>query len=133
MKELTIKRSEWWRGHGTLQHSALAVTNDTLENADEKKSLKSGEVKFCCLGLLGRSCGVPVESMIGVGLPNNVSSHVDKFPEPVASINDNLVAQITETNDSSVFGHTKVASEADREQKLIDLFAQFNYKLTFVD
>lgn len=72
MKQLVIDRTVWARGKAIRPPLELVnVTNDLLVPGSERKQ--------CCLGIYLTACGVPDESLRGIGLPSEVKQGL---PEP---------------------------------------------------
>ena len=103
-----VKRSNWLRGEG----------------AEESYLIRHEDGKMCCLGFLGRACGVANAEMRGLknpfipGLAEMFAAKVDASVAygPAMELNDN--ASIT---------------DQEREAELVKLFAQHGIEVVFND
>ena len=106
-KTLTIKRSQWCRGN-KKKYGDSALVND--------------KGFMCCLGFLGRACGLTDNQMLWVAEPTNFNN---LFPVPASG---NGWQEFMNINDSDAY------SAADREQDLKWLFkTELGMKVRFVD
>ena len=55
-KSFTINRKKWLRGEGD----------------DDSRLLRSTDNKMCCLGFLGKACGISSACLSGRGMPNTI-------------------------------------------------------------
>jgi hypothetical protein len=103
MKTFVVKRSQWLRGGiGTLRDS---------------------DGKQCCLGFVGRQCGVPAKVLLTVSLPNAYDlgdEQFEKYPPDIAwntfsSVNDN-----------------PRISDTEREKRLKKLALKNGFRFRFV-
>lgn len=67
-KTLVIKSSEWGRA---------AYEPNKKENLAAGVLCNKDNGKMCCLGILGRDCGVPLSNMYGVGMPEDLVDQDD--------------------------------------------------------
>jgi hypothetical protein len=111
---LVIDRKMWWRGHS--DNSAL-VMNYYETN------------KMCCLGFLGKACGIKVGDMAGIVTPHDSEQTYvwKKWPAWVnVEVGDSpWVKTAVKINDN------EKCTEALREKKLITHFAKNGVKLSF--
>lgn len=109
LKTLVIKKSRWWRGMDCTKIDPKARSVSALR-------LPNG--KMCCLGFLGRECGVPAKAMLWKAYPWD-THFVEKFPEASRA----LWSEIVNINDAQNI------SDAARIRALRPLFKQLGYKL----
>lgn len=128
--EFTVQRSRWCRaGTNQAPRSENRFYKPFSATRDEPTSFlltKAGNM--CCLGFVCKQLGAADENMLGVGLVNDINqiglagTLIDTFDRPTA-----LFDKAIPINDD------KTISDAEREAKLVDLFAEYGHKLTFVD
>lgn len=114
--KFTVRRKNWLRGKG----DALLLN----ENGS-----------MCCLGFLGRACGLKKKDMLELGTPEDVDiEEPDKgtqFPYSIVDKHDyfmgntGLCYEIIDVNDAPNL------SSKEREQKLTKLFAEGGIEVTF--
>lgn len=113
-KTFVINRSKWFRGKG--------ATNSRLLTA-------SG--LMCCLGQIGEQCGIAPDILRYKTSPSVLpSDECNKYPTCFFvghQRNSDLTCRAMSLNDNSSL------LDEDREQRLIDLFAEKGITLTFVD
>jgi len=124
-KSFTIDRSFWRRGAGRLDSEGINSPHGRTE-------LRNKNGNACCLGHIAQQCGVTWSALTGVSLPSGLfgasralldgvltDSLFDKLPNP------KIVVMAAGINDSSAI------SDAEREEKLAELFAKSGIALTF--
>lgn len=130
MKELVIDRTRWYRGQSDIK----------------SRLLRSSDMKMCCLGFYSLACGLKEENIKNVAFPSSIrlrSMYPDSHkPVPIPiemrwlevgpggvldSDHRELETIIGQINDYSYL------NEATREQKLTELFAANNVKVTFIN
>lgn len=116
IKTLTIKRSEWGRGPFTLSGGG-------------PRRLLNLEGFKCCLGFFSLACGVPAKEILGASGPDNLKKDdQEKIPQLVfLEEHTALTIEAVKINDDPFI------EEAEREQKLSELFRKKGVKLKFVD
>lgn len=125
LKELVISRAGWLRG-GTLKPGQ---TSELLSRVDGR---------MCCLGFLGRACGLRKSEIEDLGLPSAVAhSVITKWPSEfvevieeegvgVGAVNTSLCVGLSNINDSSL------TNDRQKEKKIKDLFSMAGWKVKFV-
>ena len=114
VKSFSIDRAKWGKGR--------------LHNEDGS---------MCCLGFLGRACGVTPKEMGCSGYPFSVKGSAKaKFPEwvrsDVTSIGSNDVERLVAFNDSSAARHSgSRRCKADVEKYIAKTFAKHGITVTF--
>lgn len=110
MATYTVKRSEWFRGHGSSESKLL--------RADGKR---------CCIGFVGAQLGIQDENLLGT--PDVCSINSDTWPD--------WMRQCRSSNDpisvAYYINDLELLPDADRERQLADLFARQGDTLLFVD
>jgi len=113
IKSFTIDRKIWLR-------------NDTMNSC----LFREKDNKLCCLGILGRKCGVPDNEMAGLGEPSDISKEwQDRFPSWLlgsAAADRKEVYKFISINDN------ERTTDASREKALTEAFAKHNIKVKFV-
>lgn len=122
--ELTIERSEWYRGQG----------------GGLSRLIRSDDKKMCCLGFYGIACGFKEGDLIDEPEPqsvfdgdNNTKITANLWPSWLYGENDGEVKQtiacltLIQTNDSEMIG------EVEREIKISAVFAHHGVTVKFVD
>lgn len=110
VRSFVINRGEWLRGS----------LNSLL--------LCEGSKKMCCLGIYLKSCGIEDSVLAGAGSPIDIFKAA---PLPRWLISENkewnsrLVSSLIDANDD------EHASEAQREERIIELFAKEGITVTF--
>jgi hypothetical protein len=107
IKEFTIDFDKWGQGY------LVAPTGDA--------SVKAGHM--CCLGFLGKACGVPKTRMEAHGLPFDLNlSDLDRFP----ILGDDIFYELVAINDGGEFEGTKFTklNKTRRMIKITKIFAQ---------
>lgn len=92
-------------------------------------SMLQSNGKMCCLGILGRACGVPDDEMLQKGFPSalEMSEHSLMFPRAFVDEdcrNTQLAYTAAQINDYDM-------PVADKEVKLVALFKEAGIALTF--
>ena len=123
---LTIQRWKWLRGEG-------GTTSYLLRRRDRM---------MCCLGFLGRSCGLQDAEILGEGTPVNINvpCEADRWAWLTGDDGNTLTddaTKIMHINDYNIIdSHMRKESyspksEADREAKLTEIFAQHGIEAVF--
>ncbi len=113
----TVNRPEWYRGNGP------------------DSSLLTSTGSMCCLGFLGRACGISKDELLSRGAPADVSHPEDraKWPRglihqaPTGTEDSMLCVEIIRVNDNVEL------AELDRETQLTELFAKIGLTVVFTD
>lgn len=114
-----VERSRWLRGEGY----------------HESYLLRPADNKMCCLGFLGKACGVSEERMRGVQTPTDVSNGND-YPSALSNMLPDLVAPgsikvaefvLMDIND------TPQITDEQREILLSKIFNLIGLTVEFVD
>lgn len=124
MRHFTIKRSEWFRGQGSLSSRLVLPPEGT------------GSECRCCLGFYGLACGLTDDQMRGKETPARLYSKDNPqydnwfalLMDEIGSITPNCLSMM-HANDIQDLEYTDTAREAD----LTDLFEQIDVKVTFED
>jgi hypothetical protein len=104
IKELVIDRARWGTGQ-----------------------LRNEDGSMCCLGFLGKACGIKVKDMLAVGMPDDLPSWlIELFPDGLNSRDEIAAEQAANINDDPNMPRKK------KEAKLRELFKTQGIKLTFV-
>lgn len=125
MLDVTVKRSEWYRGRGDM-NSRLYVAN---------------EQKRCCLGFAGLAVGWTDEQMDGMPFPATMLGNEDRpsrvslIPEALKPLvdggrspyNSDICTSIGRTNDATAI------TDDVREAQLITLGIEAGINFTFID
>jgi len=112
IKKLTIDRARWVNG-----------------NHGHESQLLNSHGEMCCLGFLGKACGVSDDSMLSTLYP----SGIPQYPKKLTSV---VVSQLAALNDKPRFD--SVDEESDytdtiRESRIIKGFKQYlDIEVTFV-
>ena len=114
VKEFTITRKQWARGG--LGSSFFG--SNSLRNIYTKRQ--------CCLGFLARACGWKAKEILGRANINNLVVLATTMKESFG-INPGQQDRAVFMNDSLSL------SEPEREQELIDTFAEAGITVNFVD
>lgn len=112
MEQLTVSRKKWLRGSGP--HSAM---------------FRNGSGQYCVLGRYAAAKGVPDRSLTRVGDLGAIDD-TEAWPESLYDRETGttyLAHEIMRTNDDVDLDDTQ------RETLLVELFADANIALTFVD
>jgi hypothetical protein len=124
MKKLEISRKEWLRG-GPSMKSFLYRPDDG---------------KMCCLGFLGRACGLTVKEMEYSSYPSNVRAYRDNGPSELLDYHEQRLPLSSGQRDEpweETIGCINDAEDIDdetREAWVIEGFrALLGYDVTFVD
>lgn len=118
---LIIRYSEWARGERyTLEHDE--ITNYLLGE----------DGKQCCLGLLGKACGIPNEAMLNVGSPEALHPEFrvlmpQKLSQEGTIFDSSLCGKIIDDNDNGEL------SNEEREKLILEGFDQFGWDVEFID
>lgn len=124
MHEFKIQRSEWVRGN-------IGGPSCLLNERDNK----------CCLGFLCSSYGVSDDSLLGKQTPSKIEEH-DNLPDwliklqYVSTALGNAVLTVYDSYASNILmgiNDNTFLTEEQREQKIADLLAAHDVKVTFVD
>jgi hypothetical protein len=109
--EYTVKRRGWFRGKGGKKSSLL---------------LESGE--RCCIGFVGKQCGIPDEVLLGEGGIHSYDSTFKFFSRWPLWMRDSetTMCEIYGINDSAEL------SDPEREAKLKVMFAEHGDTIVFV-
>lgn len=110
--KLTIQRSKWYRGKGGL-FSKLVQHNGTM----------------CCLGFLGRACGIPKKTMGGHSRPSDVLKYLGRWQAGTlteAGGNSKVTQGLMNDNDEPSI------SDAVRERRLTKKFKAIGVDVEFV-
>lgn len=88
--------------------------------------LLMGDGKMCCLGHLGRACGVPKRAMAEVVMPDSLmSQHISKFPDAFAKPGSEDPADLaSEINDCDMPVEEKM-------ERIKILFRAYGWLVTF--
>lgn len=121
--KFTVKRLNWNRGNNNLASFNLLNKNRTR----------------CCLGFLGKTCGIPDEELRGASYPDEIPS----TNWPVELSNKNVVSDLnSDINNSYVFNNSHAIavtnddsniSDSVREKILTKQFAAIGIEVTFED
>jgi len=112
IKSFTIDRKIWLR-------------RDNLSSC----LLREADNKLCCLGILGRKCGVPDNEMVGLGEPSDVSDEwQDRFPSWLLG---STAADRKEVYKFISINDNVRTTDASREKALTEAFAKHNIKVRF--
>lgn len=123
--KFVIDRNVWLRG-GPPRDSAL---------------LRASDGKRCCLGIYLSACGVDDGDMRDVGDPDGLAGIVrDQLPRWMGAEDEALdvwvqamgVEQLIEINDCEV-SEAEMVTEADREARLVELFAVYGIEVEFIN
>lgn len=132
IKSFVVDVATWWRGNGSGT-SALVVSkgasHEYANNGTTNANVPLTKRPMCCLGHLGRACGVSKKRMLGHGLPSQVSHLTGQFKELMLDTignNTPLVMQIARTNDDCAI------TDSVRKRKLTPLFKKIGLKVRFV-
>ena len=107
MLNLLITRDKWVRGQSGIFGKSRLLNN---------------KGNMCCLGFLGKTCGVPVNEMLDKVYPIDLGPEYTKlFPEGLKG----MVVDFIRSNDSG--------SEKTREETLKELFLTIGVTVEFVD
>lgn len=130
MKKLTIQRSRWIRG--SRDGSSYLYRED--------------DRKMCCLGFYLRSCGVKVQSLMGIATPRYIidSEEIPKqaqwlvfdpgsFDKTTTFLNSDACIALIDANDKRYGSRSKLKAECQREERIKALFAVHNVEVTFID
>lgn len=108
MKELTIYKSKWVRGNGHVGGEFFG--NPELLNRHNK---------MCCLGFLGKACGVTDDVMLYTVTPLDVPG--DKYPDLTREEWNKFIS----VNDNSLI------TDKQRQDRLRRMFNKIGYKVSF--
>lgn len=108
--EFVIDRKKWYRGKGAAG-SRLLRDDGTM----------------CCLGQVGRQCGLKPKDIKGKGSPRRVES--DKFPEWLTNGIENTDACLSAMQINDRIG----IKDAYRERRLKAIFKKHGATLTFIN
>ena len=118
IKNLTVRRSNWT---GRKENRNYPMSPSSL--LVNEGSRFDGEM--CCLGFLCKAMGVPKKVMTGMPFPAHLRDDFDiEFNSIYPTINAFDIAKVNDDRD---------LTQAEREEKLIELFAESDIKLTFKD
>lgn len=114
--KFTVDRKTWYRGNGPKESRLLRV--DGMR---------------CCLGHVGKQCGIVDEELLSKSVPPDVNNSVSKFPQwlqepyrrPREDVSD--MGNATDINDEETF------SDVVRESKLKAIFAKNGDELEFIN
>lgn len=111
--KLVIDRNKWLRGEGPSQ-SRLIRSNDN---------------QMCCLGFLGKACGISEQELFDEYTPETAGDE-NKWPNGIfnedAVENSDITAELMEINDDENL------TDENRESNLIERFATINIEVEFV-
>ena len=109
-----IKRSNWLRGKGSFRSRLL---NDYGE--------------MCCLGFLGKACGMSKRTLYGQTCPIMVDEFGVRYPEKIINAktksNTKACKRLMVTNDSERI------KDSDREKSLKRQFKRIGITVKFID
>lgn len=108
--KFTVERATWFRGQGP--DSRLFVDG-----------------KRCCLGFVGKQCGIPDEEMANIGRPNFVTRQY-KLLYPAAFLKDEAETRFTDK--CVLVNDNMYLDDVDREKTLVMLFEEQGLELEFV-
>lgn len=113
--KFTVKRSEWYRGQGSLESKLLR---------------KDG--KRCCIGFVGQQCGVADSSMLDISSVALLSEEArNLFPKWLANaVSDGPIGDAYETNDDN---EHELWDDEVRETRLATIFKANGDEIEFVD
>lgn len=121
MKKLVIDREKWYRGKGFMG-SALRVEDTET---------------YCCLGFLGKSCGLLDQHITGIGSPGGLQSkYREEFPPELFTEGEDpssLVGNSAWTSRAIALNDDEHLAEPDREAALTYHFHQIGYELEFIN
>lgn len=92
---------------------------------------------MCCLGFLGRACGVPNEAMLNQGFPcsHYTLPHANLFPDAFVEVRDESAGHVKFHNTQLTYDAAQINDSelpvADKEARLIALFKEAGITLTF--
>lgn len=115
--KFTVERATWYRGNG----------------ATGSRLLRAEDGMRCCLGHVGKQCGIPDIAMQEIGSPGAIRSKEEREKFPIA-----FLGPTTTCNNSPFTGQCVAANDdpnindEEREVKLIKLFKSNNLELEFV-
>lgn len=118
--ELTIDRSRWVNGDNCSYNGY----NDMLvNNLGGRSKLLNDKGNMCCVGFLGKACGLSDDQINGMGTLINFNAY--------GAIRD-LEMKIRENDIYSTNDARMANPEFEREALLIEKFANIGIKVTFV-
>jgi hypothetical protein len=128
--KLEINRKEWRRGP---QDVAVAVSDPT--------ALLCKDGTKCCLGFYALQCGLEENRIKGQGEPGELSfdlneKNLPENMEKLVKFVDNDEYGMSQGNtqlslDAMDINDKRFTTEAEREQKLINLFAKYGVEVVF--
>lgn len=130
---VTVKRSQWFRGHGwDTAISRLLITDKTSDKAVNYVAYpKAADIgKMCCLGFTALAFGYSKEDIANVETPLGLVNSIERMPgliDPNDCRHSHTCMDMMAANDSDRI------DDARREYKLIRLGKQVGINFTFVD
>lgn len=112
----TVNRKMWGRG-GKGGHS----------------SLRNNRGKQCCLGFVGRQCGIPIFHLKNEPLPSEVLSEEQCKKWPKWFINSSTKRSTQDVYKAAALNDSKDITDKVREAKLKKLFAKHGDRIVFVN
>ena len=125
LKVLEISRSKWSRG---------SAASATITNALVMPNTKH----MCCLGFLGKSCGISMKAMTDVIYPESHaykhSAQAKKWPEGVLDENEDVSSHLINSwwTEKAIDYNDDEMLAKDRERVLKEHFKDIGYKVVFV-
>lgn len=112
----TVNRKMWARG-GRAGYPAL----------------RNDAGKQCCLGFVGRQCGIPISHLKNEPLPCNVENHTQRAKWPKWFINQRNGNNTKDCILAAATNDKKDITDKVREAKLKKLFAKHGDRIVFVN
>lgn len=112
--DVVIDRSKWG-----------VPPNSTAKGYEEHEGvLLDGNDMMCCLGFVGRACGITKKLLLNKGLPEAVDS--PRWPESFGTDNYDTVLKLANTNDSPIL------TNPIRERRIRTLGKTLGIRFSFV-
>lgn len=147
MLKLVIKRKKWVNG----SNNSDALLNKELKETDwaGASELLNDKGNMCCLGFLGKACGIPKSSLLNECVPFEAIRSLDNLGNMNKKTQDKLLKKIDETPFRKLLNkkltHTKVCNSlikvndstkitnAKREEKIAHHMKKIGVQVKFVD
>jgi hypothetical protein len=104
-----VDRKTWYRGKG-----------------NGGSSLLRSDGKMCCIGFVGRQCGIPDKNLLGFAVVGRGLEH-ELFPIWMKPFSKSAIGEAYTTND------TIRLTESEREAKLKEIFLREGDEIEFQD
>lgn len=111
-----IDRKTWGRGRNTYEHSPSS-------------ELLDGDGYRCCLGFVGKQCGIKDSDLLYEGTPADC---VSKFLFPSFLIAKNSELNSNEGNLLMEINDDPYTSDHYKEKKIKHIFQQYGYEVNFI-